>query len=105
MKKLKMCFFTAIIALLLAACGSKSNVLTKNSWSWDCIGGPDVLEFYDDGTYDFGGVGSGKYSLKDNKLKLERGYNRTWVCTYEIHGDTLILNESSGDIIELNKVK
>ncbi len=104
MKKFKVLIIIAALLILLSACGNSADTLTKNSWVWDYSGGSDVLEFYDDGTYDWGGWGSGTYSIKDDKLKLDRKYMRTYTYTFEISGDTLTLSETdSSNVFKLTK--
>lgn len=104
MKKIKVLMVITTLCVLLASCGNSADTLTKNSWVWEYSGGSDVLEFYDDGTYDWGGWGSGTYSVKDNKLKLDRKYMRTYTYTFEISGDTLTLSETdSSNVFKLTK--
>lgn len=108
MKKIKILAIIGTVFLLLTACGnsteSVSKTLTKNSWVWSSSQGSDTLEFYDDGTYDWGGWGSGTYSIKENKLKLDRKYMRTYTYTFEIDGDTLTLDEvESTNVFKLKK--
>lgn len=104
MKKIKIITMISLICMLLTACGNTTDKLTKNSWVWEYSGGSDVLEFYDDGTYDWGGWGSGSYSIKDDKLKLDRKHMRTYTYTFEISGDTLTLDEVDGsNVFKLTK--
>ncbi len=96
MKRFKILMVTAAVFMLLTACGNPEDTLVKNSWVWESSRGSDVLEFYDDGTYDWGGWGSGTYSVKDDKLKLDRKYMSTYTYIFEIDGDTLTLSETDG---------
>lgn len=104
MKKIKVLVTITALLILLSACGNSADSLTKNSWVLNYSGRSAVLEFYDDGTYDWGGWGSGTYSVKDNKLKLDRKYMRTYTYTFEISGDTLTLDEvDRSNVFKLTK--
>lgn len=103
MKRVK--YFAVFAAiLLLAACGSSaSEKLTQNSWNWN---NSAVLEFFDDGTYSWGGWGSGNYSVTEDRLKLDRQYHGTYMYTFEIDGDKLTLyQDDSSNVFKLTKVK
>lgn len=108
MKKKKFLCLAIMLACLLStsACGSSENKLTENSWLWENSRGDETLQFFSDGTYDWGGWGSGTYSVKDDTLKLDRKYMRTYIYKYEISGDELKLyqQDETGNVFSLEKI-
>lgn len=93
MKKIKLLVILGAIMMLLTACGDTSEKILGR-WEW----GEDVLEFFDDGTYDWGGWGSGKYSITEDRLKLDRKLGATKTFTFEISGDSLHIYNDTDDV-------
>ncbi|MBR5271247.1 MAG: hypothetical protein IKV64_03585 [Clostridia bacterium] len=96
MKKIKLLVTLGIITVLLTACGDTGEKILGR-WEW----GGEVLEFFDDGTYDWGGWGSGRYSITEDRLKLDRRLGATKTYTFKISGKSLhIYNDSDNVTLE-----